>query len=114
MANHPKYEIFKGKNGKLYFHLTARNGQPVLASQGYADKGGCKNGIESVRKNSPNDANYETLEAKDGRKYFNLHAANKQVIGTSQMYKSAEGCKKGIESVKNNGPAAEVEDTTIA
>lgn len=112
MANHPKYEITKGNNDKFFFNLTAKNGQVVLSSQGYAGKDGCKNGIESVRKNSPDDGNYETKEAKDGRHFFNLLAANKQVIGTSQMYKTKDGCQKGIESVKTNGPTAEVEDTT--
>ena len=37
----------------------AGNGQVILASQGYADKAGCKNGIESVKKNSPDDGRYE-------------------------------------------------------
>ena len=113
MATHPKYEIYKGNNDKFYFRLTAKNGQAILASQGYADKGGCKNGIESVRKNSPDADRYEHKEASDGRLFFNLLAANKQVIGTSQMYKSADGCKNGIASVQTNGPVAEVDDTTV-
>ena len=113
MATHPKYEIYKGKDAKFYFRLTAKNGQPILSSQGYADKGGCKNGVDSVRKNSPDASRYEQKEASDGRKFFNLLAANKQVIGTSQMYKSADGCQNGIESVQTNGPIAEVEDSTL-
>lgn len=114
MAKHPKFEIYQGNNDKLFFRLTAKNGQPILSSQGYADKSGCKNGIESVRKNAPDDSRYERKEASDGRKYFNLLAANQQVIGTSQMYKSAEGLDKGINSVKRNAPKAEIDDTTGA
>jgi uncharacterized protein YegP (UPF0339 family) len=43
---------------------------------------------------------------------FNLLAANKQVIGTSEMYESAAGRDNGIESVKKNAPGAKVEDQT--
>lgn len=47
----PKFEIYKDKAGEFRFRLKARNGEPVLASEGYASKDGCKNGIASVRKN---------------------------------------------------------------
>ena len=112
MVPNPKYQIYTDNAGKFRFRLNAKNGQQVLASQGYASKASCKNGIESVRKNSPDQNNYETKEAKNGKHFFNLLAANKQVIGTSQMYASTASCQKGIESVKTNGPDAPVEDTT--
>lgn len=114
MVPNPKFQVYKGNNGKDYFRLNAKNGQQILASQGYASKASCKNGIESVRKNAPNDDQYERKTAKNGKHYFNLLAANKQVIGTSQMYASAESCNKGIESVKKNAPDAPVEDETAA
>lgn len=44
---------------------------------------------------------------------FNLKAGNGQVIGTSQMYKSASGLRNGIKSVRVNAPVAEVEDQTL-
>ena len=48
---HPKFEIYFDKKGEYRFRLRARNGEPILASEGYTAKAGCKNGIESVRKN---------------------------------------------------------------
>ena len=48
-----KFVISKRSNGDFQFNLKAGNGQVILASQGYADKAGCKNGIESVKKNAP-------------------------------------------------------------
>lgn len=39
---------------------------------------------------------------------FVLKADNGEVIATSQVYKSKDSCKKGIESVKRNAPTAEV------
>ena len=47
----PKFEIYLDKKGEYRFRLKARNGEPILASEGYTAKASCKNGIESVRKN---------------------------------------------------------------
>ena len=105
-----KFEIYKDKKGEFRFRLKASNGQAILASEGYAAKSGCTNGIESVRKNASDDSKYDRLEAKNGKSHFNLKAGNNQVIGTSQMYSSTSGMENGINSVKTNAPKAEVED----
>ena len=106
-----KFEIFKSeKNEKYYFNLKAKNGQIILSSQGYAQRAGAKNGIDSCRTNCGDDSCYETKEAANGKVYFNLLAKNSQVIGKSQMYASKSGMQNGIESVKTNAPDAEVVD----
>ena len=51
-AANPKFEVYADKKGEIRFRLKAGNGQTVLVSEGYASKSGCKNGIESVRKNA--------------------------------------------------------------
>lgn len=38
----------------------------------------------------------------DGKFYFNLHAANGEIIATSEMYESRAAMEKGIKSVKAN------------
>ncbi len=48
---HPKFEMYVDKAGEFRFRLKARNGEPILASEGYTSKDGCRNGIASVRKN---------------------------------------------------------------
>lgn len=48
----PKFEIFRDRRGEFRFRLRARNGEIIAASEGYALKSGCLNGIESVRKNA--------------------------------------------------------------
>lgn len=108
-----KFEIFKSESSeKYYFRLKAKNGQIILSSQGYANKSGAKNGVESVKKNASNDALYERKEAANGKMHFNLLASNKQIIGSSQMYSSKQGLENGIESVKTNAPDAAIEDLT--
>ncbi|MBR5310737.1 MAG: YegP family protein [Oscillospiraceae bacterium] len=52
-AVNPKFEIYNDKAGEFRFRLKARNGEIILASEGYKTKASCENGIESVRKNSP-------------------------------------------------------------
>ncbi len=54
-----KFELKKAKDGEFFFHLKAANGQIILASEMYKEKGSAENGIASVKKNAANDANYE-------------------------------------------------------
>ena len=103
-----KFEIKKAKNGKFFFNLKAGNGEIILSSQMYADKRGCKNGIESVRKNAVSEGQFESLADKNGNPYFVLKAKNKEVIGKSESYSSKSSMKKGIASVMRNGPASRV------
>ncbi|MCK7590379.1 YegP family protein [Subsaxibacter sp. CAU 1640] len=105
-----KFEITKDKAGKHRFNLKAGNGQVILSSEAYESKASCNNGIESVRKNSQDDARYERKTAKNGSPYFNLKSTNGQVIGNSEIYSSASAMENGIASVKKNAPDASVDD----
>ncbi len=104
------FEIYKDKSGEFRFRLKAGNGEIILASEGYKAKSSCKNGIESVKKNAKNESNFEKTETKTGKARFNLRAANKQIIGTSQSYKSSSACDNGIKCIMDNAPDALVKD----
>jgi hypothetical protein len=103
-----KFEIYTDKAGEFRFRLKASNGQAILASEGYKAKSGCNSGIESVKKNSSDDSNYERKVTSSGKFMFNLKAANSQIIGTSESYETAVARDNGIESVKTNAPGAVV------
>lgn len=103
-----KFEVYTDKAGEFRFRLKAGNGQIILSSEGYKTKASCMNGIESVKKNSQDDSKFERLESASGNPRFNLKAANGQVIGSSQTYKSESGMENGISSVKENAPNAEI------
>lgn len=107
-----KFELKKSTNGKFFFSLKAGNGEKILGSEMYETKPACENGIESVKKNAPDDARYEKKTSNKGDHYFNLKASNGQVIGSSEMYSTASGRDNGIESVKKNAPDAAVDDQT--
>jgi uncharacterized protein YegP (UPF0339 family) len=51
-----KFEMYKDKAGKFRFRLKAGNGEVIAVSESYESKGGCENGIESVKKNAPDAA----------------------------------------------------------
>ena len=53
VMRHPKFEMYQDKAGEYRFRLRARNGKIVGISEGYSNKAGCLNGIESVMKNAP-------------------------------------------------------------
>ncbi|KAB7731235.1 DUF1508 domain-containing protein [Rudanella paleaurantiibacter] len=104
-----KFVVSIRKNGEYQFNLKAGNGQIILTSEGYTSEAGCMNGIESVKKNAPDDDRFERVVTTNGKFRFNLKAGNGQVIGTSENYESVAARDNGIESVKKNAPDATVE-----
>lgn len=104
-----KFVISKRTNGEFQFNLKADNGQVILTSEGYTTRAACENGIESVRKNSSDDARYDRKKSTNSKHYFNLKSSNGQIIGTSEMYESSAAMENGIASVKKNAPDASVE-----
>ena len=94
-----KFETYKDKAGEHRFRLKAGNGEVILSSEGYSQKEGCANGIESVKKNGSNADRFEKKTTDSGKFRFNLKATNGQVIGTSQNYSSEAACDNGIASV---------------
>lgn len=106
----PKFEVYKDKKGEFRFRLNAKNGQAILASEGYSSKAGCLNGIESVKKNAASDARFDKQVAKNGQHYFKLKAGNGEVIGMSEMYNSTSGRDNGISSVMTNAAVAGTDD----
>jgi uncharacterized protein YegP (UPF0339 family) len=107
-----KFAIEKGSSGKYRFNLKAANSEKILTSETYESKGGAQGGIESVKRNAPDDARYERKTASNGEPYFVLKAANGEPIGRSETYSSKQAMENGIESVKKNAPGAAVEDAT--
>jgi len=57
-------------------------------------------------------AKFVINKSSNDKFYFNLYATNSKIIATSEMYETKDGCKNGIESVKDNAPKAEIDDQT--
>jgi uncharacterized protein YegP (UPF0339 family) len=106
------FVLDKSSNGQFWFVLKAGNGETILTSEFYSTKAAAENGIASVQVNSPLDERYERKVAANGKLFFNLKAANHQIIGTSQMYATTQSREVGIASVKSNGSTRTVKDNT--
>ena len=107
-----RFEISKDNKGEYHFKLLNSDGKTLLRSEGYNAKSGCTNGVESVRKNAGNDSHYEARTASDGRAYFNLKAANGQIIGTSPMFADIAARDAAVAATRNDAAGAAVDDKT--
>ncbi|MDX9727338.1 MAG: YegP family protein [Bacteroidales bacterium] len=106
-----KFEVYQsGKNKEFRFRLKADNGQTILSSEGYTTKASCMNGIESVKKNASDVKRFSKSTTPTNMFRFAITAANNQIIGTSQNYKSESGRDNGIESVKKNAAKADIKE----
>jgi len=106
------YELKPAANNQFVFNLKATNGEIILSSETYTSKNAALEGIESVREHSAYDEQFERKQSSHYQPYFVLKAKNQEVIGKSEMYTSDGAMKKGIESVKKNGPVATTNDLT--
>lgn len=104
------FELNQSSNGQFNFVLKAENGHVILRSEQYESKASAQKGIASVQANSALDERYEKKPSADGKSFFNLKAANHQIIGTSQMYSSDQARDEGIASVKTNGNSTTIKD----
>lgn len=104
------FEISKAKDEQFRFVLKAGNAETILTSELYKAKGSAENGIASIQANCSDDARYDRKSSANGKFYFNLQAANHQIIGTSQMYASEASRDNGIASVKTNGSSKTIKD----
>ncbi len=117
-----KFVVKEVKTG-FKFDLKAGNGETIATSEVYTTLAACKNGIESVRKNSAaagvedqtaegfekvKHPKFEIYEDNAGEFRFRLKATNGEVIAVSEGYKAKAGCKNGVESVVKNAADAEV------
>jgi uncharacterized protein YegP (UPF0339 family) len=55
---------------------------------------------------------YYIKQTPDGGYMFNLKTAAHEIIATSEIYSTLAACRKGIQSVAKNAPAAVIEDQT--
>lgn len=104
-----KFTISIQSNGAFQFNLRAANGQVMLTGEEHDLKADCLDSIEKVKQYAADDNRYERKTTVNGKFFFNLKAANGEVIGTSQLYNNEWTRDKGIVSVKSNAPEASLE-----
>lgn len=106
------FELNKTSDGQFRFALKAGEKETLLASETYRSRDSAESGIASVRINAVSEARFEKKVASNGKFFFNLKAANGQVIGTSQLYPTAEARDASIAAAMAAGPSETVRDNT--
>jgi len=91
--------VTQGASGQFHFNVFAKNGQIVLTSETYTDEANAWNGALSVQDNGVNSYSYEVNQSASGTFFFNLKAANGEIVGTSQQYTTAESAKTGRDAL---------------
>ncbi|MBK8461171.1 MAG: YegP family protein [Micropruina sp.] len=104
------FEITKDDKGGFHFKLRTAEGRTLLRSEAYTAKASAKNGIDSVRKNADVPGRLTVSQAKDGRPYLNLRAANGQVVGTSPMFADSATCEAAIAAIRGGAARAGIVD----
>jgi hypothetical protein len=78
----------------------------------YSSKVPARNGKLAACADCCNHARFEQKVSKRDEPYFVLLVTNKQVICTSEMYKSRQSMINAIASVKKSAPNAKIEYLT--
>jgi uncharacterized protein YegP (UPF0339 family) len=106
IAMSASFELKKSVDGQFHFSLHAADGASVLRSETYTTLASAKNGIESVRKNAGTDSRYVFEKSANGKTYFNLKAANGQIIGSSPLFSDPHGARQAADTVKHHAATA--------
>ena len=121
-----KFKIVDAKDNQFRVQFLY-NSEVMVWSENYASKASAKNCIESIKKNAPGAAvvdltkdetgsgyRFEIVESKNGETFVRFKASNGESMVRSETYASKASAKNCIESVKKNGPGAEVIDESGA
>ena len=68
----PKFEMLKGRDGKIYIHLKASNGEIILSGRGYDSKSEAIHAIGSVMRYGAMGNRFRRRESINGQHYFQL------------------------------------------
>jgi len=117
-----KFKIVGRSNGQFGAQFVY-NSEVIFWSESYKSKSSAQNCIDSLKKNAPDaptadltkdeDAkgyHFEIAASKDGQTYVRFVASNGETMVRTETYTSKTSSKNAIESLKKNGPGAEIVD----
>jgi uncharacterized protein YegP (UPF0339 family) len=109
-----RFTVYQDSGGEFRFRLIAPNNEIIAVSEGYTTKGGCMNGINSVKRHSVGRGEFEVYEDARGEFRFRLIAPNNEIIARSEGYTTKGGCMNGVDAVKRHAPDATIDDQTVS
>lgn len=107
------YDLLQAADGTWYFNLVAENGEIIGTSQMYSTKSNANRALKASREilakvnrqeaAETGGAAFNVFKGLDGKYYFNLKAANGEIVLASQAYTTKTSAKKGVASIRENG-----------
>jgi uncharacterized protein YegP (UPF0339 family) len=117
-----KFNVTAAANEQFKFDFSY-NSEKIFWSENYKAKASAKSAIESLKKNAPeaivvdlskdetgSGYRFEIVASKDGQHFVRFVASNGETMVRTETYTSKASAKNAIESLKNNGPGADVND----
>jgi uncharacterized protein YegP (UPF0339 family) len=114
-VNVASFELRTATNGEFYFVLKAGNGGVIGVSETYVTKSNAERALSTVNKivtrmpsvfDAPSGAKFAVFKGIDSKYYFNLRAANGEIVMQSQSYSARTSAVGGVGSVQTNGKIA--------
>lgn len=106
------FELKKSSDQQFRFVVKAAAGETLLTSELYKTKSAAQQGMASVQVNCVLAERYERKRASNGQEFFNLKAANHQVIGTSPLRPTDAARDADLACLQAQGALATVKDLT--
>jgi hypothetical protein len=101
--------VVLGDSGQWHFNVFAKNGQVVLSSETYSSQAAAYNGAMAVQDAGVASFAYDVKPAVSGTSfYFNIKAANGEIVGTSQQYSTQAAAEAGRTALIALLPSIEI------
>jgi uncharacterized protein YegP (UPF0339 family) len=110
------FEVYRDAADEWRWRLIHRNGE-ILADggQGYAERTGAQDGIESVRARVDDEDAFEVYEDEAGEYRWRLRASNDEIIADGgEGFSTDRGARDSVARVREYAPEADVLDYTDA
>jgi uncharacterized protein YegP (UPF0339 family) len=121
-----KFKIVAAKDGQYRVQFVY-NSEVIFWSENYKSKASAKNCIESIKKNAPGAATADLSEKQTGTGYrfevvagkkegvfVRFVARNGETMVNTENYAAKKSALSAIDSLKKNGPKADIADEAIA
>lgn len=117
-----KFHITGAASDQFKFDFSY-NGEKIFWSENYKQKASAKSGIDSLKKNAPeaktvdisrdetgSGYRFEIKKSSDEQFYVTFVAPNGETMVRTERYKQKSSAQNAIDSLKKNGPGAEIDD----
>jgi len=117
-----KFNITSAANDQFKFDFSY-NSEKIFWSENYKQKASAKNAIDSLKTNAPGAATvdvskgeegsgyrFEIKKSSDDQFYVNFVASNGEIMVRTERYTAKASAQNAIDSLKKNGPDADVND----